>query len=62
MIQLEDKGKQARTIESTALSTLSKNNIKRKHSQGLSRGRYNKDSKSTLYPKKVKRSVYTVTP
>ena len=51
MVELEDKGRQARAIKSTALLTRSKDNTKRGLSQGLSRGGHNKDGGSTSHPK-----------
>ena len=55
MVELEDEGRQARAIKSTALPTRSKDNTKRGHSQELSRGGHNKGSGSTSRPKKSKK-------
>lgn len=53
MVKLEDKGRQARVVKSTALSARSKDNTKKGNNYELSRGGY-KDSRSTSCPKKTK--------
>lgn len=51
MAELEDEGRQARAVESTALPIRSKEGMRRRQNQGPTRGGHAKGSSSTLRPK-----------